>query len=258
MYDAFSADYDHFVDWSSRLAAELPFIEHRLEAAGAGRVLDAACGTGMHAVALARRGYTVVGADLSAGMIDRARANAAAAGTDGRFDVAGFGELGERVGGGFDAVLCLGNSLPHLLTAADVAAALTDFADCLSPQGLLLIQNRNFDAVMADRNRWMGPQAHREGADGEDSEREWLFLRFYDFEADGTLTFNVVTLRREGGGEWSQRVTATRLRPLRQGELVGAATEAGFGEITCWGDLQGSPYDADRSGNLVLTARRYG
>jgi SAM-dependent methyltransferase len=257
MYDAFSSDYDHFVNWPSRLASELPFIGRQLEAMGASRVLDAACGTGMHAIALARRGYTVVGADLSGGMIERARTNASEAGVEGQFAVAGFGELYDRVGGDFDAVLCLGNSLPHVPTADGIAVAVTDFARCLTPQGLLLIQNRNFDAVMADRNRWMGPQAHQEGPNGAESLREWLFLRFYDFEPDGTLTFNVVTLRREGGGEWSQRVTATRLRPLRQDELVRAAANAGFEEVMCWGDLQGSPFDADISGNLVLTARRH-
>ena len=48
MYDTFSTDYDRFVNWPSRLAAELPFIESQLEAAGARRVLDAACGTGQH------------------------------------------------------------------------------------------------------------------------------------------------------------------------------------------------------------------
>jgi 2-polyprenyl-3-methyl-5-hydroxy-6-metoxy-1,4-benzoquinol methylase len=148
MYDGLSADYDRFVDWKSRLAAELPFIERELRMAGMRRVLDVACGTGMHAVALARRGYKVVGTDLSAGMVERARVNATAAGVDVRFEVAGFGELGTQVGADFDALLCLGNSLPHLLTPVDLAAALSDFAACLQPGGLLLVQNRNFDAVL--------------------------------------------------------------------------------------------------------------
>jgi hypothetical protein len=47
MYDDFSSDYDRFVDWPGRLAAELPFIERQLRAVGARRVLDAACGTGV-------------------------------------------------------------------------------------------------------------------------------------------------------------------------------------------------------------------
>ena len=157
----------------------------------------------------------------------------------------------------FDALLCLGNSLPHLLTPVDLAIALLDFAACLRPGGLLLIQNRNFDAVLLRGERWQEPQAHREGA------TEWLFLRFYDFEPDGTLTFNLVTLRREacpehseGAGEWRQQVRATRLWPQRRDDLVAALAAAGFGDIACWGDMQGAPFDPDRSPNLVLTARR--
>ncbi|NIN09754.1 MAG: methyltransferase domain-containing protein, partial [Planctomycetales bacterium] len=170
--------------------------------AGPLEVLDSACGTGMHAIALAQRGYTAAGADVSAPMIERARANARASSAPVRFETAGFGELAEVFGQrAFDALLCLGNSLPHLLTDADLTAALDDFAACLRPSGLLLIQNRNFDAVLAHRERWMEPQAHRE------DETEWLFLRFYDFDPDGLITFNVVTLRREGTGPWTQRVT---------------------------------------------------
>jgi SAM-dependent methyltransferase len=275
MYDDFSADYDRFVDWPARLAVELPFIERQLQAVGARRVVDAACGTGMHAIALAQRGYQVAGADLSAGMIERARMNATAAGVEVRFEVAGFGELSATLtpalpmgggGGGtvspavspggrggegeFDALLCLGNSLPHLLTPQDLAAALADFAACLAPGGLVLIQNRNFDAVVASRERWMGPQSRREG------QAEWLFLRFYDFEPGGLLAFNLITLQREGAGDWSQRVTASRLRPLVQEDLTEALGAAGFAGIACWGDMQGAPFDPQASPNLVVTARR--
>ncbi|MBU0703624.1 MAG: class I SAM-dependent methyltransferase [Chloroflexi bacterium] len=250
MYDDFSANYDRFVDWSARLATELPFIERELQSVRARRVLDAACGTGMHTIALARRGYEAVGADLSVGMIARAQANADAADIDVRFETAGFGELARTFApGNFDALLCLGNSLPHLLTPAALSSALADFAACLRPGGLLLIQNRNFDAVMARGERWMEPQSHREG------KAEWLFLRFYDFEPDGTLTFNLATLRREEAGAWAQHVTSTRLRPLRQTELAAAVQEAGFDHVTCYGDMTGAPFGSTHSPNLIVTAR---
>jgi glycine/sarcosine N-methyltransferase len=106
-------------------------------------------------------------------------------------------------------------------------ATLTDFAAVLRPGGLLLVQNRNFDAVMAGRARWMAPQAHREGS------REWLFLRFYDFHPDGTLTFNVVTLQRDEAGEWTQRVEATTLRALLHAELLDVVAAVGFSNATC-------------------------
>jgi len=252
MYDEFSADYDRFVNWPARLAVEMPFIEAQLQTVGARRVLDVACGTGMHAIELARRGYESVGADVSAPMIERARENARAAGVAAHFVVAGFGELREKTKGQFDALLCLGNSLPHLLSAADLQMGLADFAACLRPGGLLLIQNRNFDAVLAHQERWMAPQAHREG------NTEWLFLRFYDFEPAGKLTFNLVTLRRQGAGDWEQRVTAMRLWPLRQEELIAALATAGFTAIVSYGDMSGAPFDPHSSGNLIVTARTAG
>jgi glycine/sarcosine N-methyltransferase len=248
MYDEFSSDYDRFVNWDSRLATELPFIEGHLQSVAARRVLDVACGTGMHAIALAKRGYDVVGVDLSAKMIEHARANAAAEGVEVRFLTGGFVHLHGSVRAGFDALLCLGNSLPHVLTPGDLAAALSDFGACLRTGGLLLIQNRNFDAVLAQRQRWMEPQGHRQGPD------EWVFLRFYDFVTDSRLVFNVLTLRRRAAGKWSQAVASTELWPLRRRELTVALSEAGFGAIRCFGDMTGKAFQLDASPNLVLTA----
>jgi hypothetical protein len=148
-----------------------------------------------------------------------------------------------------DALLCLGSSLPHVLTEADLSATLADWHVALRPGGLLLVQNRNMDAVLARRDRWMPVQ--QRAAEG----REWLFVRFYDFDEAG-LTFNVVTLERRAGEPWRQRVDATRLYPWRQTQLLAALAQAGFEEMACYGDLAGGAFDEASSGNLVLTARR--
>jgi SAM-dependent methyltransferase len=255
LYDSLSSDYDRFVDWAARLDYELPFIVEQCAEVSAERVLDAACGTGQHALALAALGHAVTGADISAGMIREACRNAAAKQADIRFVVAGFGALAAHTTGTFDAVLCLGNSLPHLLTADALRAALADFAAVLRPGGLLLVQNRNFDAVMAARDRWMGPQSHRETT--PDGDAEWLFVRFYDFNPDDTISFNVMTLRRAGPkGGWSQHVESTTLRPLLHGELTAMLRDTGFGDIVAYGDMAGAPFDPAHSGNLIVSARR--
>jgi glycine/sarcosine N-methyltransferase len=257
MYDRFSLDYDRFVDWPGRLNFEIPFLRTQIAKSvetqnGASLpVLDAACGTGWHAITLAQRGYQAAGADLSTPMIKRARLNAAEAGVDVRFEPAGFGDLAHTFGeGSFGALLCLGNSLPHLLTPTSLRAALVDFARCLAPGGVLILQNRNFDLVLANRLRWMEPQSHREG------DAEWLFLRFYDFDADGLITFNILSLQRQKDEPWSQQLHSTRLRPLLQNELRAALHEAGFGKVEAYGSLGGEGFDPNTSGNLVVVARR--
>jgi len=252
MYDQFSQEYDRFVNWRNRLGFELPFLESTL--AGAGSVLDAACGTGMHAIALAQRGWQSAGADLSAAMIKVAKANAQAAGVQVRFEAAGFGLLAETFAAEqqpFDALLCLGNSLPHLLSRTELERGLADFAACLRPGGNLVLQNRNFDLVMAAQQRWMGPESHREG------EAEWAFVRFYDFRPDGLIDFHILTLQRpDAASPWRQTLTTTQLRPLLQAELLEALAGAGFTQLASYGSLGGEPFDPGSSGNLVVVARR--
>lgn len=256
MYDKFSSDYDRFVNWQNRLAIEMPFLLKLLGSVHPQpgtplRVLDAACGTGQHAIALSRASLQVVGADLSPEMIAVARTNAASAGVNIRFETIGFGSLAKTFGAAsFDALLCLGNSLPHLLTPVDLADALQDFHRCLAPGGLLIIQNRNFDGVLANHDRWMGPEAHSEG------DREWLYQRFYDFEPDGLIRFNIVTLTRVNNGEWSSAVTSTHLRPQKHKELSDALVSAGFTTPQPLGSLTGELFVPLTSGNLVLVASK--
>ncbi len=247
LYDALAVDYDRFVNWEGRLSHELPFFTSLFERHGVRRVLDAACGTGHHAIALAREGYQVVGADLSVPMIARAEENASARGANATFVAAGLGEYA-ALGWTFDAAICLGNSLPHLLSGQAVAGALDDFASVLRPGGVLVIQNRNFDRVWREQERFMPPQTFH-GAEGE-----WLFLRFYDFHEE-SITFNMLRLRRTANG-WSQDVESTELRPIFAQDLASALEKAGFAPVTLYGSYDCSPFDPVTSGDLIAVAVR--
>lgn len=254
MYEQFSEDYDRFVNWEERLAAEMPFLLRQLtQVTGQGptRLLDAACGSGRHAIALAQQGFQVAAADVSAGMIARARQNAALAGVAVTFEIAGFGQLAARFGRGeFDGLLCLGNSLPHLLNPAALLETLQDFAACLRPGGLLVTQMRNFDRVLAERQRWMPLQTYHRGED------ERLYVRFYDFLPSGLIDFNILVLRREGASGWMQTALSTPLRPILYEELSHALAQSGFEGVVAYGDMRGEPFNPLQSGDLVVTARR--
>jgi glycine/sarcosine N-methyltransferase len=248
LWDALSADYDRFVDWEGRLAEEMPFFESLFAEHEVRRVLDIACGTGRHAVALAQRGYDVLGSDSSEGMVARARQNAEAAGAQVIFLQAGFGELVESLKEPCDAVLCLGNSLPSLLSEEDLKDALADMAGVLVPGGLLVVQNLNYDRVWANQQRFMPLQTHSQG------DEEWLFLRFVDFHPE-TLTFNMVVLHSNGAA-WRYRAEATELRPIFKADLEWSLEQTGFASMDFYGDYHLNPYQEDTSGDLIVVARK--
>ena len=256
MYDLFSEDYDRFVNWEDRLAYEMPFIEEQINHLkqpdkDSLEILDSACGTGMHAIALAKQGHIVSAADLFPEMILKGQDNAQQAGVAVRFVAAGFGEMTQTFGRDqFEMVLCLGNYLPHVLSEAELIHALQDFATVLRQDGVLFIQNRNFDAVVKQQSRWMEPQVHQ--ADG----MEWIFHRFYDFLPNGLIRFNIATLKHEIDADWKAGVTSTLLRPQLHDELQNLLSQAGFKEIQAYGSMQGEPFAAGSSGNLILTAKK--
>jgi SAM-dependent methyltransferase len=116
-----------------------------------GSVLDAACGTGVNAAALARRGFRVHATDGSHAMVHAAAA---------RFQREQLGipvaqclwadlpvSLGER----FDVVLCIGNSLVHAAGADAMVQALDGLREVTRPGGHVVIDSRNWEKLHADR-----------------------------------------------------------------------------------------------------------
>ncbi len=248
-YDELGSDYDLMVSWDERLRREEAFFRKVFAAHGVHRVLDAACGTGMHAVRFAGWGLGVSAADISPAMAGRAAENARQAGAVVDARVAAFGGLRGVFGGSFDAVTCLGNSLPHLLDDESLEAALSDMAAVLRPGGLLVVQNRNYDRILKDRERFM-PVTARPSGDGE-----VLFLRITDFRGGDELGFSILTIRRAGGA-WSLSAKTTPLRGLRRETIERALAQAGFRRVQFHGSYRFDDFDAHGTGDLVAVAER--
>lgn len=121
--------------------AEVDFLIDALGLNAGDSVLDVGCGTGRHAIELARRGYRVTAVDISAGMLEQARKDAQAAGVEVRWrqdDATSFAFSYQ-----FDAVICLCEGAFGLLGRSDdpigqplailrrLEAALRPSAECL-------------------------------------------------------------------------------------------------------------------------------
>lgn len=250
LYDSFSAEYDVMVSWPGRLERESPFLAAELSRVGARRVLDVGSGTGWHAIHLAGLGYETVGVDPSIEMVRRAEVNAQGL-PNLRFVQAGFGGLAGALDGTFDAVLCLGNTLPHALGQEGLLLALADMASMLRTGGALIVQQLNYDRILSRGQRFLGLST------GEQSGSEYLFFRFYDY-APGVLTFNVVVLRRDDQGRWQHRVESTQLQPILSTQLAASLAETGFAAPLLLGSYEGEAYRPLDSNDLIAVAQRQG
>jgi SAM-dependent methyltransferase len=137
-----------------RTRAEVDFAERALRLRPGARVLDVPCGFGRHSGELARRGYTVVGVDLSPLMLREAR-RAHREGKRLRFVQTDMRRL--TYGAEFDAVICLFTSFGYFGERENLAT-LRRMARALRPGGRLLMDNRNpaYDADLPPRS-WRRP-----------------------------------------------------------------------------------------------------
>ncbi len=245
LYDNLSSTYDLMISWKRRLRRERPFFTRIFKKFGVKRILDTACGTGMHAMAFNDWGYYVAGTDISAGMVAKSRENAGDRSIE--FVQAGFTEL-DSVGGMFDAVTCLGNSLPHVLTDDALDKSLSSMFDVILPGGVLIIHSNNYDRILAQKERFMPlAQAKRDGV-------EYLFMRLFDFH-DDLLTFNVITLKQQSG-EWVMTPDSSTHRAITHDLLLSRLKAAGFSIASVYGGYPDTPYNKLESDNLIVVAQK--
>ena len=127
-YTAWAPIYDTMEN--GLIAAEEPLVESVTRDLPIGRALDAACGTGRHAVRLAAAGHETVGIDATPAMLDIARTRAP--GVDFR-----LGDLAALPvdDAGFDFAICA-LALAHL---PDPAPAVAELARAVRPGGRIVL-----------------------------------------------------------------------------------------------------------------------
>ena len=154
-YQALAADYDWIFDddaLARGLAITHPATARLLErTSNDSVVLDAACGTGISAAALARRGYRVWAADGSEAMVAEAAARFRSEQLEIPLVRCMWADLPAVIDERFDVVLCIGNSLVHAAGRDVMIGALTGLREMIRPGGHLVVDSRNWEKLHAER-----------------------------------------------------------------------------------------------------------
>src|SRR5229473_2071351 len=154
-YEILAADYDWMFDDDALVngrAINQPATARLLRRISrTSAVLDAACGTGVDAAVLARRGFTVWAADGSAAMVEGAAARFRRERLAIPLMHCRWADLPAATGERFDVVLCVGNSLVHAAGRDAMVQALTGLRRMAHPGGHVVIDSRNWEKLHAER-----------------------------------------------------------------------------------------------------------
>lgn len=238
--------YAQLIDFDQRLAREGPFLQQHLDHAPGQRILELACGTGHHAVALTEWGYDVTATDASPAMIDYCERTH---GEDPRrrWTVLDLEQL-DHLPGRFDAIICLGNSLALLPNEAKVADVLTQIAAHLAPGGVCILQVLNLYRLADGPLLWQRVRAMTLHG------RDYLVVK--GVHRCGNRGYvDVVQLEQAALSDLSH-CRSTPLLALAPTDLEPAASAAGLTDVQFFGNYAGAPFDTATSGDLIMVARR--
>ncbi len=144
----FAKKWDELIDWERRQAGEANFFIEELQKRGVRDILDVATGTGFHSINLLRAGFDVVSVDGNPNMLAQAKKNAARHNCKMNCVHADWRFLSSEIEDRYDAVICLGNSFTHLFSEKDRRRALAEYYSMLRPNGILVIDQRNYDSIL--------------------------------------------------------------------------------------------------------------
>ncbi len=224
-------------DRPAKVEPDADFLEKVLELAPGARVLDVPCGEGRLARELARRGYRMMGLDLTPSLIRHGRA--AAAREDLRIDFRQGDMRRLPWRGTLDGVFCWWGSFGYFDEAGNLDF-LRAAARVLKPGGRFALDCHSSETLFPDF-----------------AERQWVEVGRTLVLTDNLYDPETGRIETEwtfpGPGGRHRRRSSVRLYSLL--ELNRLMAEAGFGKLRAYGNLDGDPF-ALGSSRLLLAAEK--
>ena len=227
-YDNFAGAYHLlFEDWEASMSWQAGVIASILDREcplARGAVLDCACGIGTQALGLAKLGLRVTGSDVSEGAVQRARSEAAMRGLHIPFYVADMRNLDGVPATGFQAVICMDNALPHLLSEADLAQAAGQIRAKLRIEGTFIASVRDYDEIVPRSPVVHGPAFYSDGG------KRRIVFQLWDWQDNRRYTFHIYITRETSAG-WENFHGAAVLRAVSRDEITAILRSSGFTNI---------------------------
>jgi SAM-dependent methyltransferase len=237
---SFVEKWDQLIDWEARAASEGRFFIDTLREQKKTKVLDASTGTGFHSIRLLKEGFQVTSVDGAPEMLAKAFENGRKHGQILQTVHADWRWLNRDLYGKFDAVICLGNSFTHLFSERDRRKALAEFYAALRHDGLLILDQRNYDAILDQGFSTKHKYYYcGENVSAEPEHMDQGLARFrYTFPDRSTYYLNMF--------------------PLRRNYVRRLLFEVGFQTVDTFGDFQETYRTDDPDFFIHVASKKYG
>ena len=241
------APYYHLLygDWDTSIERQGTALSRVLQEAGVARgesVLDAACGIGTQTLGLARQGYRVEASDLSAGALARLRVELARRSLSAETRVDDLRMLARVKPASMAAVIACDNSIPHLLSDAEILCAFRSCLRCLRPGGMAVFSVRDYAAIPRQ-----DPDVRPYGARIENGQR-FLAVQVWEWDGD-QYDLRLYLTSESPDGECRTRVLRSRYYAVPIATLVALMSDAGFVDVVRRDDVLFQPVHTGRRAN---------
>lgn len=228
--------WDEYIDWDRRRQGEDGFLANTLKASGCRKILDASLGTGCDSIYLLQQGFDVTSNEIDAVFAKKALENAAGKKVQLKvtsYDWREFDEKFER--DFFDAIILQGNSFTHLFKKQNRLRALSAFKNVLQPDGILIIDERNYGNMLSEKEKILKGDFRYSG--------KYVYcgknVRCTPVEIEQGKV--VLKIAHQDG-----RAGCLCVYPFKDGELLSLIRQAGFAGVKQYSDFRkGHDRDAD-------------
>jgi SAM-dependent methyltransferase len=227
-YDGLAPHY-HLLyrDWERAVREQGSALSSLLHDLGIGLedpIHDAACGIGTQTIGLAGLGHNVSASDISPVAVQRLKTEIHARGLQVRSQVEDLRDLHGIPSGTLAAILACDNTIPHLLTDAEIAQAFKVWWHRLRPGGAAVVSVRDYVNIPR-----ISPDVRPYGLHYHDG---WRSLAVQVWEWDGErydLSLYLTTETRDG--KCDTQVLRNKYYAVSIERLCGLFADAGFVDV---------------------------
>ena len=261
MKDAFRLEaeyYDKIWGSADRYEAEAKSLDQILKKHRIHRILDLGCGTGGHCLELAKLSYDMVGLDISETMLGKARERSSKLDVQAEFVLSDMVDAysslqNAKITLPFDAAICMGHSLAHVLDDESFSKVLNEMHKVLKQEGIFIFCVRNARHLRDDR---IGQIRMDTLINEPDLQLAQLCYNFRDDKSKDILIWNAIWLIKDQG-EIDFQIRTHPLRWYRYDDLTEILETHGFILLHAYGDTLGHElFDNDKHETIFMICQK--